>query len=355
MGSRLALHERSWSTKTRSRAPRRRCSRAKPEISPATGTFSATPGDLVHLHGAVVICERSAAALRGVTTSARSLLRWPVTMPLEDQRAMHAENIPITPTYTPAVCEHARTHDDVRAVMYVGSRCRVLHEGTSTRELRNEITAMVPDAVFLDIRFLGADGIVLAGVLRRLNPRPLVVFTTGFESRAVSTLEVHAEVQAMERLLKPLDDRRLQVALRRIERALALAVPEPPGGEEPGGNRPGPSTRRGFMQRLVIRSVGRIQIVEVAQIDWLCASGNYVEIHANQQSLLHRERLHVLEQQLDPAAFVRIHRSTIVRRAAVKELQPLAGGDYRVVLRDGAPLRLSRTYHAAVADLRRDR
>ena len=104
----------------------------------------------------------------------------------------------------------------------------------------------------------------------------------------------------------------------------------------------------------MIRSVGRIQIVDVSEIDWLRASGNYVEIHAGSRSFLHRERLRVLEEQLDPTAFVRIHRSAIVGRSAVEELHPRPGGGYRVVLRGGTRLRLSRTYRAAVADLVQD-
>jgi two-component system LytT family response regulator len=101
----------------------------------------------------------------------------------------------------------------------------------------------------------------------------------------------------------------------------------------------------------VIRSIGRVQFVDVAQIDWLEASGNYVEIHANHESFLHRERMRVLEAQLDPAEFVRIHRSIIVNRAAIAQIRPIAAGDHAVILRDGRRLRLSRTYRSAVESL----
>jgi two-component system LytT family response regulator len=111
----------------------------------------------------------------------------------------------------------------------------------------------------------------------------------------------------------------------------------------------------GYLQRLVIRSIGRVQIVEVAHIGWMKASGNYVEVHAGSEMFLHRERLRVLERQLDPAEFVRIHRSIIVQRTAVKELRPLAAGDYSVLLAGGELLRLSRTYRAALDALTRAR
>lgn len=228
---------------------------------------------------------------------------------------------------------HAR--ESVRTLLAAEPGWRVIGECDSALALRKLVGTVIPDVVFLDVRLPGDDGVALARQLAELIPRPLVVFTTAFESYAVSAFEV----QAIDYLLKPFEDRRFQTALRRVEQALQAA-----------GSAP---TR--YVQRLVIRSIGRVQFVEVAQIDWLEASGNYVEVHAGRDSFLHRERLRVLEEQLDPAVFVRIHRSIIVNRRAVKELRPLAGGDYSVVLRDGAPLRLSRTYRGALESFARDR
>jgi two-component system LytT family response regulator len=227
---------------------------------------------------------------------------------------------------------HAR--ESVRALLDAEPGWRVIGECDSALALRKAVASVVPDVVFLDVRLPGDDGIALARVLGELSPRPLVVFTTAFESYAVSAFEV----QAIDYLLKPFEDSRFHTALRRVEHAL----------------RAGPAPQR-YLQRLVIRSIGRVQFVDVAQIDWLEASGNYVEVHAGRDSFLHRERLRVLEEQLDPAMFVRIHRSIIVNRGAVKELRPLAGGDYSVLLRGGEPLRLSRTYRAALEAFARDR
>ncbi|HEX3758050.1 MAG TPA: LytTR family DNA-binding domain-containing protein [Kofleriaceae bacterium] len=231
--------------------------------------------------------------------------------------------------------QHARAN--VRTLLDAEPRWRVIGECENAAALRDAVAAEIPDVVFLDIRLPGTSGIELARLLHQLEPRPLVVFTTAFESYAVSAFDV----QAIDYLLKPFDDQRFQVALRRAEQALASAL--------------APGTAARYAQRLVIRSIGRVQFVDVAQIDWLEASGNYVEIHAGKQTLLHRERLRVLEDQLDPAEFVRIHRSTIVQRAAIKELRPLAGGDYSVMLWCGVPLRLSRTYRAALDVIARDR
>lgn len=103
-----------------------------------------------------------------------------------------------------------------------------------------------------------------------------------------------------------------------------------------------------YLKRLEIHRAGGVEVVDVAHIDWLEAAGNHIELHVGDSTLRHRERLHVLERQLPPTELVRIHRSIIVQRAAVKELKPLPGGDYSVVVRTGASLRLSRTFRAAL-------
>jgi two-component system, LytTR family, response regulator len=240
----------------------------------------------------------------------------------------------MTPIRALVVDDEQHARDNVCALLRAEPRWQVIGECADAGALHRAISAATPDVVFLDIRLPGTNGVALARLLQQLCPRPLVVFTTAFESYAVSAFEV----QAIDYLLKPFDDRRFQAALRRVEQALTAA---------PGQAR--------YLQRLVIRSIGRVQFVEVAQIDWLAASGNYVEIHAGKESYLHRERLRVLETQLDPAEFLRIHRSIIVNRAAVKELRPLPGGDYSVRLRGGEPVRLSRTYRAVLDSLARDR
>jgi len=240
----------------------------------------------------------------------------------------------MTPIRALVVDDEQHARDNVRALLQHEPRWQVIGECEDAVGLRDTVAGVVPDVVFLDIRLPGSDGIDLARVLGQLTPRPLVVFITAYEHYAVSAFEV----QAVDYLLKPFEDSRFQVALRRAEQAL---------GE--------PAATSRYAQRLVIRSIGKVQFVEVARIDWLEASGNYVEVHTGGQSFLHRERLRVLEQQLDPAEFVRIHRSIIVHRGIVKELRPLAGGDYSVLVTGGTALRLSRTYRGALEQLARDR
>jgi len=104
---------------------------------------------------------------------------------------------------------------------------------------------------------------------------------------------------------------------------------------------------RQYPAHLMIRSVGRIQLLETAMIEWLAGAGNYVEICIGGESMLHREPLHALEHRLDPEQFVRIHRSVIVRRASVREIRTVNHGDY-IVACERRSFRIGRTYRAAL-------
>ena len=245
----------------------------------------------------------------------------------------------MTPIRALVVDDEPHARANVLALLQAEPRWQVIGTCDSAAAVHDALAAEVPAAVFLDVRLPGDDGVALARRLQQLTPTPLVVFTTAYDGYAVSAFEL----QAIDYLLKPFDDQRFRTALRRVEQALASAAARTADAPDR------------YLQRIVIRSIGRVQLVEVEHIDWLEASGNYVEIHTASASFLHRERLRVLEDQLDPTEFVRIHRSVIVHRAAVRELRPLPGGDYSVILRDGRPLRMSRTYRPALDALTSDR
>jgi two-component system LytT family response regulator len=105
---------------------------------------------------------------------------------------------------------------------------------------------------------------------------------------------------------------------------------------------PGAGAPERYLQRLVIKAAGRATILHVDEISWIDADGDHVTIHAGRQAHQLRETMKRLEQQLDPARFVRIHRSTMVNVDQVKALQPYFRGEYVVVLQDGTSLKLSR-------------
>jgi len=148
-------------------------------------------------------------------------------------------------------------------------------------------------------------------------------------------------------LLKPVTAERLEVA---VVRARALLEGAERGALEKkiealiGAMRP-PGEK---LSRFVIRSVGRVTIVPVDDVDWIEADGDYVKLHTPQKVHLHRERMSALEQNLDESTFVRIHRSTIVRISRIRELRPMVNGDHLVVLHTGEQLSLSRTLREQV-------
>ena len=184
-----------------------------------------------------------------------------------------------------------------------------------------------PDLVFLDIQMPQIDGLTLARTLGRLMPA--VVFVTAYDEYALGAFEVHA----LDYVLKPYSTERFKSALGHARQHLSArrATGAPP-----------PSIER--RDRLVIKSSGRIYFIRTRDIDWCEASGNYVRLHVGSQTHLVRGTMGHIESQLDPAQFVRIHRSTIVNVDRIQELHSSFGGEYVVLLHDKTRLTLSRGY-----------
>jgi two-component system, LytTR family, response regulator len=193
-----------------------------------------------------------------------------------------------------------------------------------------------PDLVFLDVQMPGLDGF---GVLEAMNGDrlPLIVFVTAYDQYAIQAFEA----QAVDYLLKPFSRERFDKMMVRVRSAavradadrLARQVLELLTRYRHGGDA----------LRLVARSVGRVSLVNVDEVNWIQAEGNYVRVHTARESQLVRETLSALATRL-PARFRRIHRSIIVNADHVKELQPGLRGDYAVILRDGTRLRFSRRF-----------
>ncbi len=206
-----------------------------------------------------------------------------------------------------------------------------------------------PDLLFLDVQMPDLDGF---GLLRAMpaakdNARlPVVVFVTAYDQYALRAFEVNA----LDYLLKPFDEERFLQALERARKQVYLA-----GIGQSGGSGESVVLGRKFLsivrdvqtrakplERLVVRSGGRVFFLRTEEIDWVEAASNYVRIHAGADSHLLRETMNGIEGRLDAEKFLRIHRSTIVNIDRVAELQPWFHGDYAVTLRDGTRLTLSR-------------
>jgi two-component system, LytTR family, response regulator len=206
------------------------------------------------------------------------------------------------------------------------------------RELR-------PDLLFLDIQMPDLDGF---GVLEQIGPRavPALVFVTAYDRFALRAFEAHA----LDYLLKPYDDERFAGALQRVrerlrhrdngelERRVRDLLLEVRGGAS-------------HLERLAVQSGSRSVLIPVDEIDWLEAEGKYVRVHAREQAYLIRNTLKGLESALDPARFLRIHRSIIVNVDRIREVEAYYQGEYILYLPNGTKLRSGRVYRSVIQRL----
>ena len=207
-----------------------------------------------------------------------------------------------------------------------------------------------PDLVFLDVQMPGLDGF---GVVEQVGPQrmPPVVFVTAYDTHALRAFSLHA----VDYLLKPFDDRRFAETLAHVRRQLRQARESELArrlvallGEIRSRRAPAISPTHGPATRILVRRDERLEFLPVESVDWVEAAGNYVRVHAGSRSELVRTTLSGLLEQLDPAVFVRIHRSVLVNLTRVRAIHPWYGGDYMATLADGQELRVSRNYRDAL-------
>ncbi len=205
------------------------------------------------------------------------------------------------------------------------------------------IRADRPDLLFLDVQMPDIDGFGVLDALSDID-LPAVVFVTAYDEYALRAFEAHA----IDYLLKPYDEPRF---LQALARAKTWVAAREQGSTEQRLRRMlqdlmAKSATARAPQRLALRVNGAIRVIPAADIDWLEADGNYVRVRIGRTSHLVRNTLTAFEQQLDPRRFVRIHRRFIVNLDRIAEVQPAVAGDAIILLRDGAKLRLSRSYRA---------
>lgn len=192
------------------------------------------------------------------------------------------------------------------------------------------INARKPDLVLLDIQMPGLIG---TEVLKRIQHHPHVVFTTAHAQHAVTAFELGA----LDYLLKPFGPERLAKTLDRVRAALGEPAPELPF------DRLREALEHGPMNRLFVRSGAGITPILVRDVSWFEARGDYVAAHAGLARHLLHLSLNRLEERLDPARFVRIHRTHIVNLDHVAAFRRLGKGRLQAELRDGTELPVSRT------------
>ncbi|HLL13480.1 MAG TPA: LytTR family DNA-binding domain-containing protein [Pyrinomonadaceae bacterium] len=214
------------------------------------------------------------------------------------------------------------------------------------REAVAAIRTLKPDLVFLDIQIPELDGF---GILKAVGvaEMPAVIFVTAYDRYALQAFDV----SALDYLLKPYNRERFRKAVERARAQLS-------NGAKGELNKRLLSLLENFkteqprhLERLMIKSAGRVFFLRAEELDWIEAEGNYLRVHVGRESHLLRETMNRLASKLDPDKFLRIHRSTLVNIERIKELQPLFSGDYVVILRDGKQLTLSRSYRDKMLEL----
>lgn len=230
----------------------------------------------------------------------------------------------------------------VRAALDALPSVAIVAEGATGAAAIELIHAHAPDAVILDVHLPDLDGFAVVEAIGAANMPP-IVFVTAFDHHAVQAFEVFA----VDYVVKPFTDARLHAAVTRALHRRALEQADAAAGGLPALVRAldtAPAAAGDTTRRFLIRDAGRIRFLAVDDIDWLEADGNYVRLHAGGEAHSLRATLRATLEQLDPARFVRIHRSAAVNVDRVAEVQPWFGGDYLAILRDGSRLRVSRTY-----------
>lgn len=226
------------------------------------------------------------------------------------------------------------------------------------REALAAVTDSSPNLMFLDIQMPGMDGFEVLCKMSGSN-MPIVVFVTAFDEYAIRAFDANA----LDYLLKPINDERLVEAVERARIALddreahthrsrlLKFICELTGKEltldkalvEADKDEPR------FPRRLAIQDGRQTNCVDVDSIDWVDAAGDYMCVHVNGEIFVLRGTMKRLEELLDPAMFVRIHRSAIVNRNRVKALRPHRNGEYFLKLDCNHELKLSRKYKSALS------
>lgn len=225
----------------------------------------------------------------------------------------------------------------LRELLRRDPECTRVAEAANGAEAIALIRSERPDLVLLDVQMPEVDGLGVVAAIGAAN-MPATLFVTAHDEHALAAFEMNA----VDYVLKPVTEERFARALERARERLrhddgghsrrvaelleALASPQP------------------FVRRIAVKETGRTVFVEVDEIDWIGAAENYVELHVGRERHLLHVALSTLERSLDPARFLRIHRSTIVQVPRIAQLIPGVHGEFEVVLRDGTRLSSGRTY-----------
>ena len=263
-------------------------------------------------------------------------------------------SLPLTavkPMRVVVVDDEPLAREDMMQLLAGRDDVNVVATCTNGTEALEAVRRLQPDVLLLDIRMPGLDGFHVVAQLDR-RELPYIVFVTAFDRFAIDAFRV----RALDYLLKPVQPARLDEALERAREQLArrsaddwtsavhTAARELVNGAEPT-----------YLTELMVRVGTRDIVVKVEDVDWIQAETYYARLHIRGRSYLYRERMHVLESQLNPRQFARVHRSAIVNLERVREIVHDNRGDHVIVLSTGARVKTSHQRWLEFRDIMRQR
>jgi two-component system, LytTR family, response regulator len=223
---------------------------------------------------------------------------------------------------------HARSY--LRELLADETDFAIVGEAASGAQGLDLVRELSPNLVFLDIQMPGLNGFEMVDGVGA-ETAPMFIFVTGYSEYAVKAFEI----EAVDYLCKPFDKERLSISLERAAWRFNARQAALESGREVQ-----------YLSRLSIKEEDGIVLVPVDRILWIEAANKYVVVHTTDHKHILRQTIQSLENSLDPKNFIRIHRSILVRKAAVRGLHPLFHGDYIVKLTNGVELTLSRSFRA---------
>ena len=234
---------------------------------------------------------------------------------------MQPDDLPVRLTAI-IVDDEPLARSNLSVLLQLDPNVEIVAECASGIEALAKVRAHKPDLLFLDVQMPECDGFDVLELLGNDVP-PAVVFVTAYDQYALRAFEAGA----LDYLLKPFDNARFDLALKRARQKVAL-----------GKNLP----RK--LERLAIKNAGQVSFLKISEVDWIEAADYYACLHVAQRTHMLRRSISELEQDLDPNIFCRIHRSTIVNLDRVRGLTLTEDGEYEVLLENKTKLRLSRSY-----------
>lgn len=240
----------------------------------------------------------------------------------------------------------------VNVMLEAFPQVEVVGEASNGKEAVEMIEQQQPNLIFLDVQMPDLNGF---GVLKKSQFQPsAIIFITAYDQYALEAFEVNA----IDYLLKPFEESRFNQALQHAFSFLQghsqamlqnklenlLADYERLQNESTKQAQSLQATDVPYITRVWVKTRQKMTLLQISDIDWIEANGDYVTLHGQNQKHLLKESMQALSEKLNPQQFLRIHRSTFINLDKIKELQSHFNGEYYITLQNGVQLKSSRSY-----------